>query len=471
MNRFWTVLFVVASTVCIAFADGTMFRDKSTLANPMVPAVATIPTQRAVIKWEDGVQTMLVESSIKGPAGVYGWVIPLPAKPSFVKAVNPTYISSTFQSVQPPVKYTKSPDQRAYAIPAALAVLILLTTGFRHRQKPLKERVAMFVIETTVAIFALGILLPIVGKDRTMADGFEGAAGAAIYKEAAMDKAKAMTVESLGTIGSYDVNVISGTDSAAILEWLREKNFAVPNNAKEAIDSYVKDGWVFLASKIRKDRNEPWPAHPLKAVFPSDKPVYPMRLTGTQTEPLRLELIVVGDGRAEVKPLEGWSCRDDGITIPVAMNRDLEKEVYADWKNGLYAMAKYGKAVTYLRADLKPEQMKEDYKIDWKPYEAFRVEAWEPEAANTRAWEITTQWLALGGFLIAIAGVLWPERFLIWIVAGPLASIGIATGIAWSWWSKVPKVDMIESYPMYGEHYQPVQMKSWDSIPISPGPR
>jgi hypothetical protein len=78
-------------------------------------------------------------------------------------------------------------------------------------------------------------------------------------------------------------------------------DIAVPANAEPVIASYVKDGWVFVATKVRRDKpdNETSTPHPLSFTFKTDKPVYPMRLTGVDNEPLSVELYVFGPDRVQ----------------------------------------------------------------------------------------------------------------------------------------------------------------------------
>ena len=71
-------------------------------------------------------------------------------------------------------------------------------------------------------------------------------------------------------------------------------DIAVPTNAEPVIASYVKDGWVFVATKVRRDKpdNETSTPHPLSFTFKTDKPIYPMRLTGVDNGPLSVDLYV-----------------------------------------------------------------------------------------------------------------------------------------------------------------------------------
>ena len=85
---FVAVILTLASSV---FADGTYFAEKN-----LKEAKPKIPAQRAVLKFDGKEQIMLIESTLDGPQGTYSWVIPLPAKPTYLKSVNPVYVSQSF---------------------------------------------------------------------------------------------------------------------------------------------------------------------------------------------------------------------------------------------------------------------------------------------------------------------------------------------------------------------------------------
>ena len=95
-------------------------------------------------------------------------------------------------------------------------------------------------------------------------------------------------------VGIFETTTIASRDPAALENWLRENGFVISSNAEPVIASYLKDGWVFVATKIRRDKpdNETSTPHPLSFTFKTDKPVYPMRLTGVDNGPLQIELYV-----------------------------------------------------------------------------------------------------------------------------------------------------------------------------------
>ena len=54
-------------------------------------------------------------------------------------------------------------------------------------------------------------------------------------------------------VGVFETTTITSHDAKALQTWLSENGFAVPTNAEPVIESYVKDGWVFVATKVRRD--------------------------------------------------------------------------------------------------------------------------------------------------------------------------------------------------------------------------
>ena len=111
-------------------------------------------------------------------------------------------------------------------------------------------------------------------------------------------------------VGVFETTTIASHDAKALQTWLSENGFAVPTNAEPVIASYVKDGWVFVATKVRRDQpdNETSTPHPLSFTFKTDKPVYPMRLTGVDNGSLSVELYVFGPARAKRAHFKVESC-------------------------------------------------------------------------------------------------------------------------------------------------------------------
>lgn len=60
----------------------------------------------------------------------------------------------------------------------------------------------------------------------------------------------AVKVIEIQTVGAYQVAVLSAKDAGALENWLAANQFTVPPDRAGVIDSYVKQGWYFVAARI-----------------------------------------------------------------------------------------------------------------------------------------------------------------------------------------------------------------------------
>ncbi|MBC8063612.1 MAG: DUF2330 domain-containing protein [Chlorobia bacterium] len=427
MLRIAAILFVLALATSFSFGDGKFFGKRLVEARP------TIPFQRAVLKFDGREQIMLVESSLSGPEGTYGWVVPLPKKPSYVKAVNPAYIEASFKYVKPRVQ-TSQGFPFAGLVLAIVYAVVVLTSGLRHRDQGLGTRILYFFLEGGIPLLLCAVLFPVFAQSKESAK-----------KGAAMAEMAKANVESLGTIGSYEVSVLSGETGAPILDWLKEHELVVGNDALPVIEAYAKEGWCFMAAEIRKTESGAYPPHPLKAVFPSDKLIYPMRLTGLQDQPLQLEFLVVSEKEAKVNGMETWACDNSDIKVPIGIDSDQDKEIYADWRSGEYAMAKHGMVWTYLRGEFKPSAMKKDFDVDWKPMERSYVEIWDRTGALFNAVGIFILWGVGGSVLAGLIMSCWTGLTNRGFGVGSLSVVLIAILASAWWYESVKKVETREA--------------------------
>jgi hypothetical protein len=111
-----------------------------------------------------------------------------------------------------------------------------------------------------------------------------------------------VTVVERKRVGIYDTATLSSRDGEALFDWLRQNGFVTPTNFIPAIRAYAQEGWYFVASKIGLDASLPngANAHPLTLTFKTDRPVYPLRLTGINNDSCRIDLYVFGPGQAEI---------------------------------------------------------------------------------------------------------------------------------------------------------------------------
>jgi len=57
-----------------------------------------IPVQRALVKYQGGAQALIIESTLDGEGGDYGWIIPVPNPPKKFDKVSPGLLKTLKKS-------------------------------------------------------------------------------------------------------------------------------------------------------------------------------------------------------------------------------------------------------------------------------------------------------------------------------------------------------------------------------------
>ena len=106
---------------------------------------------------------------------------------------------------------------------------------------------------------------------------------------ASADSVKVLTRQ---VVGIYDTTTLTSADGRALLHWLNRHGFHTPATALPVISDYSKQGWMFVAATINRDAPgiDSSRPHPLAFTFLSEKPVYPLRLTGVENTHCSIEL-------------------------------------------------------------------------------------------------------------------------------------------------------------------------------------
>ncbi len=233
-----------------------------------------IPVQRAIVSYRAGVETLIVESTVDGDAETYGWILPVPSEPASVTACGPGTLETMGRLVKPRV------------IHARLTIFVIL--GALTAVFALRSRAGFFV--------GLGVTgLLILAAMRLLGSG----AGVVVPPA---------PVVSTSRVGHYDVTILRPDSGPAVAGWLRSNGFVLSAAHEPAIAELTSMGWYFVAARIVRSDTGPLTPHPLRVVFPTREPIYPMRLTAVSSGPVRLDLFVVGDRQAEVRGLETRFC-------------------------------------------------------------------------------------------------------------------------------------------------------------------
>jgi len=226
-------------------------------------------------------------------------------------------------------------------------------------------------------------------------------------------------------VGIFETTTITSRDPKALANWLRENGFVVSTNAEPVIASYIKDNWVFVATKIRRDDAKPDTStpHPLSFTFKTDKPVYPMRLTGLNGQPLSVELYVFGPSRAKASHFRVERCTRPNYPQPPSPDDwhwsrwggpetpDIVHPLLRQWVNG-------SPVATKLAGKLTPADMRQDVWLDWGMFWEKKNHLFSQSGALTTA----LNWGA-GVFAVGLLGVL-PSGALKRNTQGQASAIG-----------------------------------------------
>ncbi|MBN2031429.1 DUF2330 domain-containing protein [bacterium] len=205
------------------FGDGGFFYNAEVIGNS-----AESPNQRALIVYDGSKETLILQVKYSGTVSDFAWVVPVPQQP---KADDITTTSDSIFQI------------------------------LHHYTQP---RVVF-------------------GSDGNEGWWMPGQRG--VFDDNMIIEQDVIIWERL-QVGPYDVTVLSGSSSQALVDWLNANGFSFTDDAESVIDYYIQKGWFFVATKVnvQGDLSKPDSAYQsglpaLKIAFPSDQPVFPLRIS------------------------------------------------------------------------------------------------------------------------------------------------------------------------------------------------
>ncbi len=254
------VLLLAATAAC---ADGGFVGPQMTGRSGEIGGVSSPGQKGIIIDDGDGTELLILQTTYRGPATDFAWIVPVPGLPpeGGVFAPDPYFIEMVFDLTQ-----------------------VRTVTDVR--------------VQT--------------GQSGMMFAGLPEGVGAA--------DAGRVTVHRRMTVGDYDAAVLSASDERALLAWLTAEGYAVAEPAAAAFAHYIGRGWQFVALKVRPEiaRERPLLAdvQPIAIRFPADRLTFPLHISRISApERTSLSLIVLAESAVGCEQI-GWADIAESRPIP-----------------------------------------------------------------------------------------------------------------------------------------------------------
>jgi Uncharacterized protein conserved in bacteria (DUF2330) len=358
----------ILAIASVAFGDGCYMPERA------VRKIPAIPAQRAVLSWRDGQETLVISSALDSESQKLGWIIPLPAVPVTIEREYPGALKTLGFCVQPEITHDLHSQVTFAVYVFFFASLALATVLFK--KKPL----GFLLIEVFLFVILPALTLS--------ASGVAGSTAA---------KAANVLVEKSVSVGDYDVNILKPAKSADLSDWLVRNRFqALQPTAEKTVADYISNGWVFAAIKLTRAESGSNVPHPIKMMFPSREPVYPLKLTASAGGSTAFEIFVIANDSAACKPLEEEFCD----RFQVGENTEYSSDAHYETKKcfvgetskqtighpAICSLMWNNCILTKFFGTIKADDMIADLQFDWKPFKSYRQHFFTDQGARQFAW-------------------------------------------------------------------------------------
>jgi len=127
--------------------------------------------------------------------------------------------------------------------------------------------------------------------------GITGCSEDALSALSAGGRGSDVEIVSQSVVGPYDQVTLRATDEDALTSWLRKNEFTIPTAIEPTIDAYVREGFDFIALKLRPACGER-AMRPVRVVSPGATPSLPLRMVAAGVGPaVGIILYVITEGK------------------------------------------------------------------------------------------------------------------------------------------------------------------------------
>ena len=391
--HFYVVLLSLLFGYQLSYADGFYIPQ----ARKKIP---NIPVQRALVKYHKGTEALIIESTLDGEGGDYGWIIPVPTPPKKFAKVSPGLLKTLSLQIQPKIHH-KEPHAKLFGIRIIIffAILILITCFWVMR----------WGTNTIVVPLTIFILLT---YTYPLFIEYQGGPGPSSRAD------PLIKIANREIVGDYEVFVLDVQDNSVLNTWLENNGFSkFPPAVNSLINDYISNDWLFVVAKLRTISDGMATPHPILLEFETDRPVYPMKLTAIPGTAVYLELYVVADKEAfpvnySIKK-EYCNFFDYG-TLPNYYHdpqsdapkgfipREFFRRHMAIAHSDALKVMWDGCVVTKFAEEVTSKKMVEDMFFDFKEANPFQSELYSSEGKLNMAYHVFLAVLTIGSIILTI---------------------------------------------------------------------
>lgn len=139
------------------------------------------------------------------------------------------------------------------------------------------------------------------------------------------------TVTVLGekVVGPYEAVTLRAIDPDALVRWLQDHGFAIPEATRPVIDAYQREGFDFIALRLRPDCGVR-SMQPVRVTSPGADPTLPLRMVAAGTGPkVGITLWVLAEGGYEPTNFQTFSIDNGDLVWDWSASRSNFAEVRA----------------------------------------------------------------------------------------------------------------------------------------------
>ena len=189
-------------------------------------------------------------------------------------------------------------DQFEYAGSPEDFVWVLPVRGDQDVQVELADNAFFQALQQETAIQLTGPLRP-TGTPSSGGGGFGCGASDGAYAEERGPDSPPVNVYYEGTVGPYETVTIGSEDPAALVTFMQDHGYAVPDEMLPIIEHYVGLGMNFVALRLAPGSSVTR-MQPVRVITTGTNVVFPLRMVSAGVaDSVALELFVIGEGRYE----------------------------------------------------------------------------------------------------------------------------------------------------------------------------